>query len=110
MAAAIHMLSFDMICTPRATPDIADTRYPMDSTPMTAGITPTPGSAMTPVARKPSEICDAPSPSDMAVPKTVAKIASTSMSLPSQPRARRSPMSGAHAAEISCGRPIRNVE
>ncbi len=46
----------------------------------------------------------------MAVPKTVAKMARTSMSLPSHPRARRSPISGAQAEEMSCGRPMRNVE
>ena len=110
MAAAIHMLNFDMICTPRATPDIAEARYPMASTPMTVSMTPRPGSAIIPVARKPSAIWEAPRPSDIAVPKTVAKMASTSMSLPNQPRARRSPMSGVHAAEMSCGRPMRNVE
>jgi len=46
----------------------------------------------------------------MAVPKMVAKMAITSMRLPNQPRARRSPMSGVHAAEMSCGLPMRNVE
>ncbi|MNO00487.1 hypothetical protein D3C81_2203900 [compost metagenome] len=53
-------------------------------------------------------ICCAPRPSEVAVPKRVARTASTSIDLPSGPRTPASPISGVKALEIRFGSPLRN--
>lgn len=67
------------------------------------------GSPMKPTKSRPTPTCVAPTASDVAVPKIVEKMARTSMSLPSGPSARRTPMSGMNAEEMSCLRPMRKV-
>ena len=57
----------------------------------------------------PLPICSAPSPSEAAEPKRVAKMARTSMTLPAGPSVRRRPNSGSNAELISCLRPRRKV-
>ena len=108
ISAAI-MLKLEMYWMPLLTPDNAETRNARPSTMMMPSISHVPGFSTRPVCSRPAEICRTPRPSDAAVPKTVAKIARTSMSLPRNPSALRTPMSGMNAAEISWRRPRRYV-
>ncbi len=55
-------------------------------------------------------ICSAPSPSDVAVPNSVAKIASASMILPTGRSLTSSPSSGANVALTRFLRPLRKVK
>ena len=55
---------------------------------------------------RPLLICCAPRPSEVAVPNSVAMIASVSIALPIGPRAA-SPRSGVKALEIRTGRSLR---
>lgn len=58
---------------------------------------------------KPLPICSAPSPSEAADPKSVAKMAMMSMTLPQAPWACLAPMSGSKTALMVCLRSRRNV-
>jgi len=67
-----------------------------------------PTSPSQPLNFSPLPICSAPSPSEAAEPKRVAKMARMSISLPIGPSVRL-PSSGPNAAEISWERPLRKV-
>ena len=58
---------------------------------------------------RPEPICRAPRPSEVAEPKSVAKIAKMSMTRPAGPSARCSPSSGANAELMSSERPLRKT-
>lgn len=108
--AASTILKFDRYWMPLPTPEMADRMNARVSTAMTPMITSIPGSSTIPEALSPAPICIAPSPSEQAVPKTVATIEAASMNLPSQPAARLSPIRGMNAEDSSCLLPIRKVE
>jgi len=58
----------------------------------------------------PALICMAPKPNEVATPKTVAKMARMSTSLPSQPLVSFSPAIGARQALISIGLSLRKAK
>jgi hypothetical protein len=103
------MLTLDSHWMPRATPETAEATKAAVSTTMMPTSSPLPTLPAQPRISTPLPICSAPSPSEAAEPNSVAKMASTSMTLPTGPSARRCPSSGANAALISCRRPRRNV-
>jgi hypothetical protein len=102
---ASTMLPFDSHWTPRWTPDTAETTNMAVSTAMITTANPFETSTS---QRKfiPLLICSAPRPSEVALPKSVAKIASPSMPRPIGP-STRSPSSGRNADEIRFGAPLR---
>ena len=65
--------------------------------------------SMKPPAVSPPPICRAPSPSEAAEPKSVAKIARMSTAWPKPPSARLRPNSGTNVELISWRRPRRKV-
>ena len=94
---------------PRSTPETADsTNSAVMMTMMTTPIVFEIGTSQ----RKfmPLLICSAPSPSDVAVPNSVAKIASPSISLPIGRSLAFSPSSGANVALTRFFPPLRNVK
>ncbi|CAB4904288.1 unannotated protein [freshwater metagenome] len=103
------MLVLDSHWMPREMPETAEATKAMVSTAMMTTRTPLPTSPAQPRISTPEPICSAPRPSEAAEPNSVAKMASTSMTLPAGPLVRRSPSSGAKAALISCLRPRRKV-
>ena len=79
------------------------------STAMMPMSTPLPTLPMPPTISRPEPIWRAPRPSEVAEPKSVAKIAKMSMTLPAGPFARFSPKSGAKAELMSSERPLRKT-
>ena len=103
------MLMLDSHWMPLATPETAEAMNATVRTAMIPTSTPLPTLPMPPTISRPEPIWRAPRPSEAAEPKSVAKIASMSMTRPAVPLARFSPMSGANAELISWERPRRNV-
>ena len=94
---------------PRSTPEIAESTNSavmvmMMTTPIVFEIVTSQRKFM------PLLICSAPRPSDVAVPNSVAKIASPSMSLPIGRSLTRSPSSGANVALTRFLPPLRKVK
>ena len=104
--SARTMLTLDSISTPREMPLTAERMKQMVSTTMMMTRRLAPALSTQPLNSMPAPICSAPRPSEAAEPKSVAKIASMSMTLPHGPLAR-DPISGSNAALISCSRPLR---
>ena len=104
------MFALDSHWMPLDTPDIADSKNARVSTATMPMISLLEGFSTKPEASRPELICSAPRPREQAVPKMVANTAKASMSLPSQPLAAFSPISGMNALDNSCLRPRRNVE
>ena len=105
--SAATMLKLEMYWMPLLTPDSAETRNARPSTMMMPSSSQVPGFSTQPTFSMPAVICRTPRPREAAVPKTVAKMASTSMNLPSGPSAARTPMRGMNAADTSWRRPRR---
>ncbi len=106
---ASTMLMFDSHWMPRAMPETAEKMNAIVWTsmmPMRSGAV---ASSTQPLNSRPAPICVAPMPSEAAEPKSVAKIASMSMTRPAQPSVRLVPSSGWKMEEKSCLRPLRNV-
>ncbi len=92
---------------PRETPDTAEMMKPTDSSTMITISALLLSLSMPPTIEMPDPICMAPTPRDAAVPKRVAKIAKTSISLPMVPSTRLWPSSAVNTREISGARPRR---
>ena len=107
-AMASTMLMFESHWMPRATPETAETTKHAVRMVMIPTRMPLPTSPNPPTICSPLLICSAPIPSDAAEPKSVAKIASMSMTLPAGPSAWR-PISGLNAELISWERPLRKT-
>jgi hypothetical protein len=103
---ASTMLMFESHRMPRATPDTADNTNATVRIVMMTIRTVLPVSLTPATICRPLRICSAPSPSEAAEPKRVAKIANMSITLPPMPLARL-PSSGSNAELISCIRPLR---
>ena len=93
---------------PLETPDTADATNASVNNATMATSNNVPLSPIQPTTSNPEPICSAPSPSDAAVPNSVAKMARMSMILPIGPSARR-PIKGMNAELMSCLRPRRYV-
>ena len=106
---ASTMLMFESHWMPFSTPETAEAMKAAVRTAMTPTSTPLPTLPMPPTISRPQPICRAPRPSEAAEPKSVAKMASMSMTRPAGPSARRLPISEVKAELISCGRPLRKV-
>ena len=79
------MLMLDSHWMPFATPDTAESTNAAVSTAMMPTRRRLPVTPMPPTISRPLRICSAPSPSEAAEPKSVAKIASMSITLPAAP-------------------------
>ncbi|GAA3116596.1 hypothetical protein GCM10020001_040370 [Nonomuraea salmonea] len=107
-ATASTMFVLDSHWMPFATPDTADTTNASVSNAMIMMSSPMPASPR-PASLTPLPICSAPRPSEAAEPNSVARMASTSITLPAPPFACRAPISGVNTALIVCRRPRRKV-
>ena len=103
------MFVLDSHWMPFSMPETAEAMNAAVSTAITPTSRPFPTLPMPATISRPLPICRAPSPSDAAEPKSVAKMARMSMTRPAGPSARRRPINPENAELISCGRPLRNV-
>ena len=87
-ARASTMLMFESDWTSFSTPETAERMKQTVSTTMIAMSTPSPTLPMPVTISRPEPICRAPRPSEVAEPKSVAKIAKMSMTRPAGPFAR----------------------
>ena len=108
-ASASTMLMFESHWMPFSMPDTAERMKQTVSTTMMAMSTALPTLPMPATICRPEPICRAPRPSEVAEPKSVAKIAKMSMTRPAGPLARFSPKSGANAELMSSERPLRKT-
>jgi hypothetical protein len=104
-AIATTMLKLLRNWTPLPTPEIAEATNASVSTAMIATASPVDVSTSQ-TKLSPLLICSAPSPSEVALPNIVAKMARMSMPLPIGPFTR-SPSSGRNAELIRFGMPLR---
>ena len=103
---ASTMLMLDSHWMPLATPVTADSTNAAVRTAMMPIRTALPTWPTPPTISRPRWIWSAPSPSEVAEPNRVAKMARMSITRPAGPFAR-SPSSGSKADEISWSRPLR---
>jgi hypothetical protein len=106
---ASTMLMFDNHWMPLATPLTAEATNAIVSTTMMTTSNAVGASPRKPPACRPPPICRAPRPSEAADPKSVAKIAITSIARPIGPSQRRAPSSGSKAELIRERRRLRKV-
>lgn len=106
---ASTMLVLDSHWMPFSTPDTAEKMKQMVSTTMISTSTVLVTSSAQPTILAPEAICSAPRPSEVAEPKSVAKMAKMSMTLPTGPLTWRLPMSGSKTALIVRPRPLRKT-
>ncbi len=104
--SASTMLMLESHWMPLATPETADSTKQTVRTAMMPTSTPLPTSPRPVTMRRPLAIWMAPRPSDAAEPKSVAKIARMSMTLPAGPLACL-PSRGSKAELMSWRRPLR---
>ena len=104
-ATARTMLVLDRNWMPRSMPETAEATKHRPRTMMMPTATAALSAETVPVSARPARICSAPRPREAAVPKTVAKIARMSRTLPCQPSARFGPISGTKALEMRCRPP-----
>lgn len=99
---ASTILMLDSHWMPFSTPEIAEATKATVSTAMIRTSSPVPVFSFQFSSWNPLLICSAPRPSEAAEPKSVAKMARMSISLPTPPWACRAPMSGSKTALMVC--------
>ena len=103
------MLVFESHLMPRETPETAETTKAAVSTAMTPMSSALETSPRPATICRPEPICSAPMPSEVAEPKSVAKIAKMSIARPMGPSTTRRPTREVKAAEMSSERRLRNT-